>query len=81
MSETVYLMSPSEAMFNNLPLKATVDGDVREIYWFVDEQFIGRSDPQETQFWSLQPGTFQIGVVDDKGRSTFTKVKIGVAMN
>lgn len=81
MSETEYLMSPGETMFNNLPLKATVDGDVHEIYWFVDNQFIGRSDPQETQFWSLQPGTFQIGVVDDKGRSTSIKVKIGVAMN
>jgi penicillin-binding protein 1C len=81
MSETEYLMSPGETMFNNLPLKATVDGDVHEIYWFVDNQFIGRSDPQETQFWSLQPGTFEISVVDDKGRSTSMKVKIGVAMN
>lgn len=81
MSETEYLMSPGETMFNNLPLKATADADVNEIYWFVDEQFIGRSDPGETQFWSLQPGTFQIGVVDDKGRSNSRMVKIGVAMN
>jgi penicillin-binding protein 1C len=81
MSETEYLMSAGETMFNNLPLKATVDADVDEIYWFVDEQFVGRSYPQETQFWSLQPGIFQIGVVDDKGRSNSRKVKIGVAMN
>ena len=81
MLETEYLISPSEAMFNNLPLEATVDADVREVYWFVDKQFIGRSDPQETQFWSLQAGTFQISVVDDKGRSDSRQVKIGVAMN
>ncbi|NOQ28170.1 MAG: penicillin-binding protein 1C [Bacteroidales bacterium] len=81
MSKTEYLISPGETMFNNLPLKAIVDADVNEIYWFVDEQFIGRSDPQETQFWSLQPGTFQIGVVDDKGRTNSKMVKIGVAMN
>ena len=81
MSNTEYLMSPGETLFNNLPLKATVDADVNEVYWFVDEQFIGRSDPQETQFWSLQPGTFQIGVIDDKGRSRSKSVKIGVAMN
>lgn len=81
MSNTEYLMSPGETLFNNLPLKATVDADVNEVYWFVDEQFIGRSDPQETQFWSLQPGTFQIGVIDDKGRSSSKSVKIGVAMN
>jgi penicillin-binding protein 1C len=81
MSETEYLMSPGETMFNNLPLKATVDADVREIYWFVDEQFVGRSDPRETQFWSLQPGTFEVIVIDDKGRSHSRMVKIGVAMN
>ena len=81
MSNTEYLMSPGETLFNNLPLKATVDADVNEVYWFVDEQFIGRSAPQETQFWSLEPGTFQIGVIDDKGRSSSKTVKIGVAMN
>ncbi|MEP1789522.1 penicillin-binding protein 1C [Reichenbachiella sp.] len=81
MSETEYLMSPSETMFNNLPLRATVDADVNEIYWFVDQQFIGKSAPDETQFWSLRPGTFQIGVVDDKGRTNSRKVKIGLAMN
>jgi len=81
MSETEYFISPGETMFNNLPLKAIVDADVKEIYWFVDERFIGRSDPNETQYWSLQPGTFQIGVVDDKGRSYTRTVKISVAMN
>jgi penicillin-binding protein 1C len=81
MSQTEYYISPGKTMFNNLPLKAIVDADVNEIYWFVDEKFIGRSDPQETQYWSLQPGTFQIGVVDDKGRSYSRTVKIGVAMN
>lgn len=81
MAKTEYLLSPGEALFNNLPLKATVDADVTEVYWFVDEQFIGRSDPRKTQFWSLQPGMFQISVVDDKGRSASRTVKIGVAMN
>ena len=81
MSKTEYFMSPSETMFNNLPLKATVDADVNEIYWFVDQQFIGRSAPGETQFWSLQPGTFQIGVVDDKGRTDTRKVTVGLAIN
>jgi len=81
MSETEYLISPGETMFNNLPLKASADADVNEIYWFIDEKFIGRSGPQETQFWSLQPGTFMMAVVDDKGRSNYRKVKIGVSMN
>lgn len=81
MAETEYLISPSESVFNNLPLEAATDADVNEIYWYVNDQFVGRSTPQATQFWSLQPGTFQIGVVDDKGRSSSRKVKIGIASN
>ena len=81
MLKTEYLVSPGETAFNDLPLKASADADVNEIYWFIDEKFIGRSTPQETQFWSLQPGTFQVGVVDDKGRSASREVKIGVALS
>jgi penicillin-binding protein 1C len=80
-SGTQYLMSPTEEVFNNLPLKATVDADVEEVFWYVDEQFVGRTDPNQTEYWSLRPGTFEIGVVDDKGRSSTRTVVIGVAMN
>jgi penicillin-binding protein 1C len=80
-SETEYLISPGESTFNNLPLKVAADGDVKEVFWFIDEQFVGRSTPQETQFWSLQPGSFTVGVVDDKGRSSSKKVKVGIAGN
>jgi penicillin-binding protein 1C len=81
MHNTEYFVSPGESKFNDLPLKAIADADVDEIYWFIDEEFIGRSKPGETQFWSLQPGTFQVGVLDDKGRSNSVTLKIGVAMN
>ena len=73
------MLRQGEEAFNNLPLKATVDADVLEVYWFVDEKYIGKASPNQTQYWSLTPGTFQIGVVDDHGRSDSRKICIGIA--
>ena len=76
-----YLLQQGASAYNNLPLKAVTDADVQEVYWFIDQKFIGKSDPQETQYWSLSPGTFLVSVVDDHGRSDNRKVQIGVASN
>ncbi|MFC2135900.1 penicillin-binding protein 1C [Bacteroidota bacterium] len=81
LKDTEYLLSQFEESFNNLPLKANADADVREVYWFIDEKFIGRADPNETQFWSLEPGNFKISVVDDHGRSDSRSVNISIASN
>ncbi|MBN2009696.1 penicillin-binding protein 1C [candidate division KSB1 bacterium] len=78
-TNTEYLMQPDEAAFNNLPLIAHADADVQEMYWFVDQKFIGKTTPDETQYWSLAPGRFQISVVDDHGRSDYRDVHIGTA--
>lgn len=81
LKDTEYILSQDDESFNNLPLKAIVDADVEEIYWFVDEMYIGKANPDETQFWSLKPGTFQIGITDDHGRSDSRTVRISLASN
>jgi penicillin-binding protein 1C len=81
LKDTEYMLRQGEEAFNNLPLKATADADVLEVYWFVDEKYIGKASPSQTQYWSLTPGTFQIGVVDDHGRSDSRKICIGIASN
>lgn len=78
LKDTDYMLRQGDEAFNNLPLKATADADVQEVYWFVDEKYIGKASPLETQFWSLRPGTFQIGVVDDHGRSDSRTVRIAI---
>jgi penicillin-binding protein 1C len=81
LKDTEYLLSQGDDSFNNLPLKAVVDADVQEIYWFVDEKYIGKANPHETQFWSLEPGIFQIGILDDHGRSDSRAVRISITSN
>ena len=81
LKNTEYLLRQGEEVFDHLPLKVTVDSDVREVYWFVDDNYIGKASPENTQYWSMTPGTFRIGVVDDHGRSDARNIQIGVASN
>jgi len=78
LAETEYLLQPGMPEFNNLPLKVTADADVQEVYWFLDNKFIGKTAPDKTEYWNLKPGKFTISVVDDHGRSDSRKITIGV---
>ena len=53
-----------------LGLNANADGDVRTLYWFVDDAFVGQSAPGVALGWTpTRPGTFDISAVDERGRS------------
>ena len=64
-----YILRAGNSEFGSLPLSATADADVRELYWFINETFTGRSAPDTTAYWPLVPGSFNVSVVDDHGRS------------
>jgi penicillin-binding protein 1C len=69
LQSTDYILRQSDSAFTNLPLIANTDTDVKEIYWFIENRFIGRAAPDEKVFYPLTPGRFQVSVVDDHGRS------------
>jgi penicillin-binding protein 1C len=53
-----------------LSFLASADGDVRQLYWFVDGAFIGSSRPSTPIAWRpRQGGPLALSVVDDHGRS------------
>ncbi|HBO37243.1 MAG TPA: penicillin-binding protein 1C, partial [Pasteurellaceae bacterium] len=58
-----------------IPLTATVAGDVKILYWFVNNGYLGKTSPHEPLFW--QPrigGNYRISVTDDQGRSVNVNV-------
>lgn len=62
-----------------ITLNAIAAGEIRRVYWFVDEAFVGSADPSTPIGWSPQrSGRFKVSVVDDHGGSA-TRV-IGVAL-
>ncbi len=59
----------SERSENTIPLRAKTDGDVREIYWFADKSFIGKSKATDVVSWKPAHGRYELTALDDHGRS------------
>ncbi len=64
-----YQIRPDRADKERLPLIATTDGDVQWLYWFANDTFIARVQRDEPLFWNPGPGSYDMLVVDDLGRS------------
>ncbi len=52
-----------------IPFTAIAEADVKILYWFVNETFVGQSKRDQTLFWPAKPGKFAVRVVDDQGRA------------
>ncbi|HXD38422.1 MAG TPA: penicillin-binding protein 1C [Rhodanobacter sp.] len=64
---------------NAVVLAATSDADVRALYWFVNDAYIGRATPAHALAWQpLQAGNYQLRVVDDHGSSDARSLEVGV---
>ena len=59
-----------------IPLRAKTDADVREIYWFADKSFIGKSRATEMFSWKSSRGSYQLIALDDHGRSASCHVDV-----
>ena len=65
-----YTLRPGHDADNRVPLHAITDADTREMYWFANSSFIGRSAPGSSLDWHPPgAGQYSLSVVDDRGRS------------
>jgi penicillin-binding protein 1C len=74
--ELVYgLQDPSPS---NRPVAfcATADGDVRRLYWFVDDRYAGSVRPDQPLMWPPHSGRFEVRVVDDHGRADTAALRV-----
>jgi penicillin-binding protein 1C len=63
---------------DKIPFSAVADGDVRQLFWFVDNRYVGTSKAGETFFWSPASGDFTVRVVDDHGRADHRLMRVGM---
>jgi penicillin-binding protein 1C len=54
---------------DEIPFSAVADADGRRVSWFVDNAYVGQSQPGTTFFWPAKPGKFVVRAVDEMGRS------------
>ncbi|MBN2528893.1 MAG: penicillin-binding protein 1C [Deltaproteobacteria bacterium] len=72
----VYAVRSDSHEEEKVPFTAQSSGDANVLFWFVNGAPIGRAAPGETLFWPPRPGTFQVAVLDDQGRSDSLTVHI-----
>lgn len=59
-----------------IPFTAVVDADVRNLYWFLNEAYLGKTTRDQSFLWEAKPGNFVVRVVDDEGRSDARDLKV-----
>lgn len=72
-----YIVSAAGGERVPVPLEASVDSDVEQLYWFIDERYVGSAGRGETFFWNAEPGQFEARVVDDAGRADSRRFVVG----
>jgi penicillin-binding protein 1C len=71
-----YVINGSKKEVQSLALKANVDNDVRELFWFLNNEYLGKSAPDDSLTWKLKNGKHLIKVVDDHGRFDQTEIEV-----
>ena len=67
---------PNRDKKQNIPFMAVSDSDVKKLYWFIDESFIGTSKPGKPLFWKAKPGQYLVRVIDDQGRGDGRSLRV-----
>lgn len=71
---------PLRSQSFSVPLMASADADIKKIFWYANNEFLGESAPGETIFWETTgTGSKMIHAVDEAGRGVFQKCEIEVA--
>lgn len=60
-------------------LKASADGEARQLHWFIDNRYFGQSAPEAALRWNPTPGQYHIRVVDDFGHGTSMETAVTLA--
>ncbi|HET6553287.1 MAG TPA: penicillin-binding protein 1C [Dyella sp.] len=76
---SIYAMRLTRAQDNRIAFTANGDASVREMYWFINDAYVGRSAPGESLFWlPVAAGNYEVRVVDDRGRSGVRALGVSV---
>jgi penicillin-binding protein 1C len=78
LSGVAYTLRPGKGN-DTLAFLAETDGDSHEVFWYVGKRFAGRTPSGRPWLWKMEPGTFVVRAVDDRGRSDAQTLRVEVA--
>lgn len=71
-----YVMRSDRLNEERIPFMAVADADVKKMFWFVDNQYVGYSTHGEPYYWKPELKRASVRVVDDHGRAAVGKVSV-----
>jgi penicillin-binding protein 1C len=71
-----YVLSATSEENRSIVFRAVTDADVREVYWLLDESYVGKSKSGEGFVWTAKAGDYVLRAVDDRGRSDSRRLKV-----
>lgn len=63
---------------NAIPLLAGTDADADTVFWFANNQFIGKAASQASIMWHPNAGVHTIRALDNLGRTTSLRVRVEI---
>jgi len=84
LAKTTYIIRPSlaaDSRFNRIVLAASADQDSKELFWFVNAQFLGKVQSGERLLWTPEAGSWNISVIDSLGRSSGINVNVEMSFD
>ena len=73
-----YTLRPGNGS-DTLAFLAETDGDAHEVFWYVGKRFAGKAQSGRPWLWKMEPGTFVVRAVDDRGRSDAQTLRVEVS--
>ncbi|QIL77137.1 penicillin-binding protein 1C [Hymenobacter sp. HDW8] len=71
---TDYVLNRGEGQ--QLLLSCTTDSEVRQVYWYVNDEFLRAASATERVFFRPQAGPLKISCADDHGRNTDIQITV-----
>lgn len=74
-STMIYTLRTKQQL-TTIPFTAIMDADVRTLYWFINQAYIGKSTRDQPLLWSAISGNFVVRVADDHGRTDAVNLQV-----
>ncbi|MCL2230930.1 MAG: hypothetical protein FWC01_07515, partial [Treponema sp.] len=71
----------ADSRFNRIVLAASADQDSKELFWFVNAQFLGKVQSGERLLWTPEAGNWNISVIDSLGRSSGVNINVEMSFD
>lgn len=78
-TESHYILRINTLSARTIPFTAVTDAEVKTVYWFANDTYLGNSLAPDAFLWTAKPGNFIIRVVDDHGLSDAKDIRVEMA--